>query len=173
MDLFLVEASAPLQICLEQARCLQTTVPGCKTIMLDVPNTDEAILACIEVGGASGYVLGNGSFDDVVGNIRAVVAGETVCSPHIANLAFARMSALARQANLSWTNHSNHLTRREREIIESIEKGLNNKEIATRLHIEVSTVKNHVHNILEKLKLRDRRSAVQYVKEKGFSGCPL
>ena len=169
-DIFLVEASGvPLRVCLEQVRCLQTIVPGCKIIMLDVPNTDEAVLACIELGGASGYVLDKGSFDDVLSNIRAIVAGETVCSPRVANLAFSRISALARQANLSCTNHSNPLTRREREIIESIEEGLSNKEIATQLHIEVSTVKNHVHNILDKLKLQDRRSAVRYVKEHGLT----
>lgn len=169
-DLFLVEASAPLQICLEQVRCLQTIVPGCKTIMLDVPNTDEAVLACIEIGGASGYVLDNGSFDDVVRNILAVAAGETVCSPHMANLAFARISTLAHQANSRRANQPQSLTRREQDIIESIEKGLCNKEIAVRLGIELSTVKNHVHNILDKLKLQDRRSAARYVKEHGLTG---
>ena len=168
-SIFLVEASVSLRICLEQVRYLQTTVPGCKTIMLDVPNTDEAILACIEVGGASGYVLDNGSFDDVVRNIRAVAAGETVCSPHVANLAFARISALARQANATGANQPQYLTRREQDIIESIEKGLSNKEIASQLHIEVSTVKNHVHNILGKLKLQDRQSVVRYVKEHGLT----
>jgi DNA-binding NarL/FixJ family response regulator len=168
-DTCLVEASAPILRCLEQVRGLQVIVPGCKIIMLGVPDTDEAILACIEVGGASGYVLDHGSFDDVVRNIRAVAAGETVCSPHVANLAFARMSALARQANVTGTNHPQCLTRRERDIIESIEQGLCNKEIAARLGIEVSTVKNHVHNILDKLKLQDRRSAVRYVKEHGLT----
>jgi DNA-binding NarL/FixJ family response regulator len=168
-DIFLVEASAPLRRCLEQVKCLQTIVPGCKTIILGVPDTDEAILACIEVGGASGYVLDNGSFDDVVRNIRAVAAGETICSPHVANLAFARVSALARQANVIGANQPQYLTRREQDIIESIEKGLCNKEIAVRLGIEVSTVKNHVHNILDKLKLQDRRSAVRYVKEHGLT----
>lgn len=164
-DLFLVEASVPLCRCLEQVRGLQAIVPACKTIILGVPDTDEAVLACIEVGGASGYVLDNGSFDEVVRNIRAVVAGESICSPRVANLAFSRLSALARRANPSWVNESQHLTRREKEIVESIERGLSNKEIATQLHIEVSTVKNHVHNILDKLNLRDRRSAVQYAKE--------
>ena len=167
-DIVLVEASTPLLRCLEQARGLQAIIPACKTIILGVSDTDEAILACIEVGGASGYVLDNGSFDDVVRNIRAVAAGETVCSPHVANLAFARVSALARHANVTETNQPQYLTRREQNIIESIEKGLSNKEIAVRLGIEVSTVKNHVHNILDKLKLQDRRSAVRYVKEHGL-----
>ena len=171
-DIIIVEASTPLQRCLEQVRCLQTIVHDCKTIILGVPDTDEAVLACIEVGGVSGYVLDTGSFDDVVRNIRAVVAGESVCSPRVANLVFSRISALARHANPSCVNQSQHLTRREEEIVESIERGLSNKEIATRLHIEVSTVKNHVHNILDKLKLQDRRSAVRYVKEHGLTANP-
>jgi DNA-binding NarL/FixJ family response regulator len=48
------------------------------------------------------------------------------------------------------------LTGREREIVSFIDEGLSNKEIARHLSIEVSTVKNHVHNILEKLHVTRR-----------------
>lgn len=167
-DLFLTEFGHPLQQCLEQVRRIQTVVPGCKIILLGVPDNDEAVLACIEVGGVSGFVLENGSFEDVVRNIRAVTAGESVCSPRVANLVFTRVSALARQVNTTCANQPQYLTRREQDIIESIEQGLSNKEIAVRRGIELSTVKNHVHNILDKLKLQDRRSAVRYVKEHGL-----
>jgi DNA-binding NarL/FixJ family response regulator len=78
------------------------------------------------------------------------------------------MSALSRQTSATGANQQEYLTHREQDIIESIEKGLCNKEIAVRLGIGVSTVKNHVHNILDKLKLQDRRSAVRYVKEHGL-----
>jgi len=168
-DLILVEFHLPHQSFLERVRCFQTVVPACKIIMLGVPDTDEAVLACIEDGGVSGYVLHNGSYADVVRNIQAVLAGETVCSPHVANLVFTRVSTLARQVNATWANQPQYLTRREQDIIEWIEKGLCNKEIAVRLGIEVSTVKNHVHNILDKLKLQDRRSAARYVKEHGLT----
>jgi len=171
-DVVLIEASTPLQGCLEQARGLQMIMPGCKAIILGVPDTDEAILACIEVGGALGYVLDHGSFDDVVKNIRAVVVGETLCSPRVANLAFARMSVLARQANGAECHQPQYLTRREQAIVNAIEKGLSNKEIAVQLGIEVSTVKNHVHNILDKLHLHDRQSVARYVKEHGI-GVPV
>jgi two-component system nitrate/nitrite response regulator NarL len=160
----LVEATAPLAACLEQVSCLRTTMPACKTIMLGVPDSDEAVLACIEHGGASGYVLENGSFDEVVRSIRSVAVGETVCSPRVASLVFSRMSVLAREASTSTIQHPDHLTRREREIVVAIEKGWTNKEIAVRLGIEVSTVKNHVHNILDKLQLHDRHSAARYAK---------
>ena len=57
------------------------------------------------------------------------------------------------------------LTRRERQIVGLIDQGLSNKEIASRLCIELPTVKNHVHNILEKLHVRRRGEAVARIRE--------
>lgn len=54
---------------------------ACKVIILGVPDTDEAVLACIEVGGVSGYVLDNGSFGDVLRNIRVVAVRERRYAP--------------------------------------------------------------------------------------------
>jgi DNA-binding NarL/FixJ family response regulator len=51
-------------------------------------------------------------------------------------------------------------------MMQLIAEGLSNKEIAQRLYIEVQTVKNHVHNILDKLQLHNRLEAVQYAREK-------
>jgi ATP/maltotriose-dependent transcriptional regulator MalT len=54
------------------------------------------------------------------------------------------------------------LTLREEEVLGLVDQGLSNKEIAGRLRVEVSTVKNHVHNLLQKLQVprRGRASAV-------------
>ncbi|MDH4369900.1 MAG: response regulator transcription factor, partial [Nitrospira sp.] len=139
-----------------------------RTLVIDVPENEDEILYCIETGGASGYLLCDASVEGLVRNIKAIVQGETLCQPRIANLAFSRLSTLTRQTSSTQTLDSKRLTRREGEILESIADGLSNKEIATRLHIEVSTVKNHVHNILDKLDLQDRRSAVRYVKDRGL-----
>lgn len=167
--LFLLETSIPLQSCLEQASRIQTIAPESKTIMLGVPDEDEAVLACIELGRASGYVLHDASFDDLVRTIKAVLAGETLCSPRVANLAFSRVSVLSRLTNTPYENQAKHLTQREQKIIGFIERGLSNKEIAVQLSIEVSTVKNHVHNILDKLQTRNRHAAVKYIKDHGLA----
>lgn len=144
---------------------LRVAISSIKHIVIGVPDSDEDIISCIEVEGAAGYVLIDSTLEDLLKNIRAVMRGETLCSPRIASLAFGRMSALAREneekANLS---HDTGLTRREAEIVRLIDEGLSNKEIASRLHIEVSTVKNHVHNILDKLHLHNRYSAAKYLK---------
>lgn len=148
---------------------------GVKVIAVGVPDKDEDILACIETLGVVGYVSLDASLEDLIQNIRAVMRGETLCSARVASLAFERVSAFARQANPSRAMRSvvMGLTRREAEIVRLIDDGLSNKEIATRLNIGVSTVKNHVHNILEKLQLRDRYSVVRYLKEHTVSAGPF
>ena len=136
-----------------------------KTLVIDVPDTESDILYCIESGGASGYLLRNASVEDLVNNIKAIARGETLCSPRIASLTFCRMSRLAHQREDVRAASRLGLTRREAEIVALIENGLSNKDIAVRLQIEVSTVKNHIHNILDKAHLHDRHSLVEYVKQ--------
>ena len=140
--------------------------------MLDVPECAETVLACIEIGGAMGYATKNGSLDDIFQTIRSVMSGEAMCPPRVANLLFSRVSELSRQVASVSSQPANGLTRREQAIVSAIEKGFSNKEIAVQLGIEVSTVKNHVHNILDKLKQHDRQSVVRYVKEHGL-GAPI
>jgi DNA-binding NarL/FixJ family response regulator len=55
------------------------------------------------------------------------------------------------------------LTSRELEVLQCISQGLTNQEIAARLVVEVGTVKNHVHNILEKLNVSSRDEAASYL----------
>lgn len=164
-DLFLLDFGVPGRDGLDDARQIQAISSECKILMIDVPDIEADVLACIEVGGAAGYLLQDASVENLVSNIRAVAAGKALCTPRIASLAFSRISALARQSEELSLSDLTHLTRRELEIIVLIEDGMSNKEIATRLHIEVPTVKNHVHNILEKLQLDGRREAARYAKE--------
>ncbi len=64
------------------------------------------------------------------------------------------------------------LTCREQEIAALIGKGLSNKDIAVRLHIEVATVKNHVHHVLEKLQVRSRGQALTRLRQGANGSSP-
>ena len=103
------------------------------------------------------------SLEDLVENIRAVASGEAICSRKVAGLLFSRVAQAARERNQPWVERP-RVTPREREIIALIDARLSNKEIAVRLRIEVQTVKNHVHNILEKLQIEGRQELRRYVK---------
>jgi DNA-binding NarL/FixJ family response regulator len=140
------------------------------TIVIGVPDKEEDILTCLEEVGAAGYLLMDARLDDLLSNIHAVMKTEVLCSPRIASDTLGAMSTLEGRIDTgeSGTRNGTCLTRREMEIMNLIETGLSNKEIADRLHIGVSTVKNHVHNILDKLQLHDRYSAVRQIREQAI-----
>lgn len=168
-DIVIVEYGLLRRDGIANAEKICTLSSALKTLVIDVPESDDEILYCIEMGGASGYLLNSASIEDLVNNARAIIRGETICSPRIAHLSFCRISRLAHRREEFRNANGVYLTRRETEVVRLIEDGLSNKEIATRLHIEVSTVKNHVHNILDKLQLHSRHSAVNYIKEQSLA----
>lgn len=159
-DVILVHSAVPGNTA--ALRAIADAVPTAKVIILGTPDTEEDIVACAEAG-ASGYVLQNESLDHLATTIRAVVRGEVMCSPRIAATLFRRVGELAAERH-SWAAQA-HLTPRELEIVKLIDQQLSNKEIAQRLSIEVRTVKNHVHNILDKLQVHHRREAAAWMRE--------
>lgn len=130
---------------------------GIPVVVLTVPETEQAVIACAEAG-VVGFVPREGSVDDVVAAIEIAARGETACTPRTAAILRSRVRELA---DARPTAPARALTAREQEIVELIRKGLSNKEIASRLFIEVPTVKNHVHNILEKLQVSRRLDVAQ------------
>lgn len=168
VDVILLEFDATGSERMNVARQLRVCSPESRILIIDVPDSEAAILSCIEGAGASGYLLQDASADDLVRTIAALARGETLCSPRIVHMLFSRVSALANYNDGPGAEYETALTRREREIIALIERGLCNKEIAVQLSIEVQTVKNHVHNILDKLQLQDRREAARYARERGL-----
>jgi DNA-binding NarL/FixJ family response regulator len=131
-----------------------------KIVVLGFADADPGIIECAEAG-VSGFVTRNASRAELVATIRSTTRGEALCSPRVVARLLQRVAALAaerpgRQIDI--------LTAREAEIVALIDEGLSNKEIAGRLHIEVPTVKSHVHSILEKLGVRRRGEAAARVR---------
>ena len=87
--------------------------------------------------------------------------GELLCTPGWLPRCFAGSSL--REPVVEERGISSILTAREREVLRLIDGGLSNKEIAANLHIEVSTVKNHVHNLFEKLHVTSRMQAAAHL----------
>jgi two-component system nitrate/nitrite response regulator NarL len=133
--------------------------PEVRVVALGVPETDGDVLACVEAG-VAGYVPRDASLDDLVNTLMKVVHGEMICSPKITGALFRRVAQLAGRSGSS----VERLTAREHEILELIDQGFSNKQIAHKLSIELSTVKNHVHNILEKLHVSRRAEAAAWMR---------
>jgi two-component system NarL family response regulator len=91
---------------------------------------------------------------------------EPPLAPTLTGLLCARVAHLARQAP-EGAAPAPRLTRREVEILRRVAPGDTNKQIARDLSIALPTVKNHIHNVLEKLELRSRWDAAAYVQQSG------
>jgi DNA-binding NarL/FixJ family response regulator len=141
---------------------LRSVVPETKVVALAVEETEGGVVPLVEAG-AAGYVGREGSLDQLVETIESVARGETLCSPDVAAGIMRRLAILARRTHVGVTDA--RLTSRELEIVALVDQGLSNKEIASNLCIEVTTVKNHVHNILEKLHVHRRGEAAALVRE--------
>jgi DNA-binding NarL/FixJ family response regulator len=146
-------------------RRILRVLPGVRIVALTVHEAEDDVLACVEAG-AVGYVLRDAGPEDLVGAIKRAADGEALCSPAITAALFHRVSVLASRANGSREagGRGAALTAREVEVVELIERGLTNKEIASTLQVEIPTVKNHVHRILEKLGVRRRAQAADWVR---------
>jgi two-component system nitrate/nitrite response regulator NarL len=142
------------------AQQLAVTTPATKIVALAVPEAEGDLIALIEAG-VLGYVTREQTLDEVVAAIISVAHEETACSPQVRTLVVKRVRSLASEFR---PGVKARLTRREGEILDLIARGLSNKEIAHELNIERATVKNHVHNILEKLQVRTRAAAVAEVR---------
>jgi DNA-binding NarL/FixJ family response regulator len=134
-------------------RRAQQILPTLRVVAFAVAEVEENVLACAEAG-ISGYVAQDGSVEDLVTAVLHALSGELVCSPRIAALLFRRMATLSNGRAAASADAP--LTPREREIAALIACNLRNKEIARRLRLGPTTVKNHVHNILQKLNIHRR-----------------
>jgi two-component system nitrate/nitrite response regulator NarL len=132
---------------------------GPKILVLGVAEDEEQIIACAEAG-IAGYVTPNGSVAELVQTIHDAAHGEFNCPPHIAASLLRRVATAGAPARPPQAR----LTLRQREVARLIDQGLSNKEIARRLSIELATVKNHVHNILEKLGVSRRADAAAWLR---------
>jgi two-component system nitrate/nitrite response regulator NarL len=139
------------------ARSLAAAAPA-RLVALAASDSDVTVIACAEAGVAA-FVASEGTLDDVAAAAAAAVRGESACPPRIAAALLRRVAVVGASERLAGAGEFSVLTPREHQVLVLIDEGLSNKEIAARLCIELSTVKNHVHNLLDKLGARGRAEA--------------
>jgi two-component system, NarL family, nitrate/nitrite response regulator NarL len=153
---------------LEVVRATREAFATLPVIGLAVPAREPEIIACAEAG-VSGFVPREASLDDLIAAFQCAIEGELRCSPRIAMALARRLAALSPRLEPSLELS---LTRRELQVLRLIGSGLTNKEIAAELGIEPSTAKNHVHRVLEKLRVHRRTEAVARIQHRQGSRWP-
>ncbi|MGJ5220226.1 response regulator transcription factor [Bradyrhizobium oligotrophicum] len=150
---------------LDRATALLREQPDLGILAIGVP---EIAVPVLSIGrGIAGCAPRDGSIDDVITEVDRLTAGcrgERISREHISIVAEAEALPDPVPPSAPAKARFGELTPRECEILRMIEVGLSNKEIARNLRIEVGTVKNHVHNILEKLNVRRRNQAAHRLR---------
>ena len=150
-----------LELVQELQRCRERCRERCRVVALGMPDQEDTMLEWAEAG-VAGFVPREASVEDLLGILACAVRGEFRCSPRFAGQLLSR---LAQPRPLPpGGRQPSALTAREMEILRLIDRGLPNKAIAAELGIELATVKNHVHNLLEKLQVHRRGEAAARVR---------
>lgn len=161
-DILLVSTHLANQDALRITRTLRESHPSVRVLVMGLAESEAEIIQFVEAG-AAGYILKDDSVEELLDHIRAVYNDEALISPEIASALITRVNELSQMfSDAAQISESSGLTPREREVLQLIGQNFSNQEIADRLFIEVGTVKNHVHSILDKLNVSSRHVAAAY-----------
>jgi len=158
------------------AHRLINVCPNAKVVALAVLEDDSNLIDYMEAG-IAGYVARQASLDKLIETVIGTHKGEFYCPRKIATFIFQRIRNIKKYSNKSAFHDAKvsnvpsfgALTKREQQIVMLLVDGLSNKQISRALTIEVSTVKNHVHNILVKLGVKSRTQAVSLLQRSHYS----
>lgn len=157
----------------EAVRRIVSSAPESRVIVLAIAEDEEHIFHCAKAG-VSGYVLREASIEQLIQTISRVSKGNIYCPEEIVTNLLTKIKSMPdyeetaeQEALRSGQNNTtlSDLTMRERQVVKLVFNGLSNKQIARDLNIELSTVKNHIHNILRKLKLSSRLQLVSHIHQ--------
>lgn len=163
-DIILMDFSLPDGTGLDATQAILDELPNCKIIFLTVFETDENLLTAIRLG-AKGYMLKNVSSSSLIASLHALAQGEIAMSRKMMSrvLEYSRSMPAAPASSLI-----DKLSPREIDILNELQDGASNTEIAQKLYLAENTVKHHIHNILEKLGVENRRQAGVIAKQIGL-----
>ncbi len=166
-DLVLMNISSPNDEDLSAMRKMRKQQLELIVVVLANRNSDELLFSSLRAG-ATGFLLKNSSFENVLASIRALERGEAALSRQMTRSVVDEFVRECGDFAGTEDEEINKLTPREQDVLKYLSTGVTNREIANVLHITESTVKIHVSNILEKLSLRNRREAASYATRHGL-----
>jgi DNA-binding NarL/FixJ family response regulator len=153
-DVVLMDLRMPVKDGIEATKEIRARQPDARILMLTTFDGDTDIHRAIQAG-AQGYVLKSSTGDKLIPAVRAVAAGEKWIPKEVAT-------------RLASRKLFEELTPRELQVLQQMAKGLANKEIGDALNITGHTVKDHLKNILGKLRVADRTEAVTVALQRGI-----
>ena len=151
---------------IEAAKTISSVCPVVKITMLTVSEREDDVMQSLGVG-ADGYVLKGVGGEELVDIVKRIYQGESYITPQLAARMLTEIKAAPGNKADTQDVFSN-LTAREEQILESVSRGLSNKEIGRELKITEKTVKHYVTNVLQKLQVRNRVEAALLAQKRSY-----
>ncbi|HWR54441.1 MAG TPA: response regulator transcription factor [Bryobacteraceae bacterium] len=168
-DVLLLDLRMPSLDGLAVLQSLKAMTSQCKVIILTASEDKNEFVQAMKLG-CSGIVLKQTATELLYKSIRKVFQGEIWLDSHTTAAVMRQFASPARitPSDRKGRGERSPLSQREREIVALVAQGFKNKEIAEKIFISEQTVKNHLHNIFDKLGVSDRLELALYAIHKGF-----
>lgn len=164
-DVLLLDVGMPRLSGPDAAMSISQKTPSIRILMVSMHSDEAYVLRALKAG-AKGYLLKASPEADVLTAVRAVAAGNAYFSPSITRLLVEEYVLELRRRGVE--DSYDLLSTREKEILQLLASGKNNREIADMLFISVSTVETHRNNIFQKLHLHNLAELILYAVRKGL-----
>jgi DNA-binding NarL/FixJ family response regulator len=167
-DVVLMDIRMPLLDGIQATKRIATMagLERVRVLILTTYDTDAYVFEALQAG-ASGFLLKDSGPAELLHGIRVVAAGDALLAPRITRRLIAQFTA-ARTAHQASEDRLAVLTRRERELLALVGRGLSNQDIAAELTLSPATVKTHVSRAMVKLRVRDRAQLVVVAYQTGL-----
>jgi len=164
-DVVVMDVNMPELNGIEATRQIITDNPGIKVIALSMYSEKQFIVEMLQAG-ASGYMLKDSAFEELVHAINCVVKGQIYLSPSITT--FVLKDYLQQSSKVDHTAFS-ILTDREREALQLIAEGKTTKEIASILNVSTKTIETYRQHIMKKLDIHSIAELTKYAIREGIT----
>ena len=168
-DMILMDFSLPDGTGLDAAEVILRERPETKIIFLTIHDDDERLFSAIRLG-AKGFLMKNIPVVRLLAALRGVQRGEAALSREMTARLMGAFAQITPPSIAQPETPLSGLTPRELEVLRELATEASNHQIADRLFISENTVRNHVHNILEKLGISNRREAISLANQNGLKG---
>ena len=168
-DVVVMDMNMPEMTGVEATPLVLEAAPAASVLMLTMATDDLRVLAAVRAG-ASGYLLKDAPLEEIAAGVEAAAAGQSAIAPRVAGTILQSVRAAVPAKEPSTPGKVPRLSAREHDVLKLLAEGYDNAEIAARLYMSPSTVKNHVSKLLDKFGADNRVQAATFAIRNGLVG---